>query len=147
MHTGCAATGPPVARIADRASYEEQQRIQLDFSFVAEYSLARRPGLSVNHSLKRSTVQIMKLLRQLIQALAILFAPVIVGPVSAEATRPLSAEQVEEHLQMLRPQPGESRWMEIDWYPSIWEARQKAAEEGKPIFIMAASGGAPPAGC
>jgi hypothetical protein len=48
---------------------------------------------------------------------------------------------------MLKLQPGESRWMEIDWHPSVWEARQKAAAEGKPIFIMAGSGGAPPAGC
>jgi hypothetical protein len=56
------------------------------------------------------------------------------------------AEFVELHG-MIRPQPGESRWMEIDWHPSVWEARQKAAAEGKPIFIMAGSGGAPVAGC
>ena len=49
--------------------------------------------------------------------------------------------------QLFKPQSGESRWMEIDWYPSIWEARQKAASAGKPIFIMAGSGGAPAAGC
>lgn len=48
---------------------------------------------------------------------------------------------------LIKPQAGESRWMEIDWYPNIWEARQKAAAEGKPIFIMAGSGGAPAAGC
>ena len=48
---------------------------------------------------------------------------------------------------LVKRQPGESRWMEIDWYPSVWEARRKAAEEGKPIFLMAGSGGAPVAGC
>ena len=48
---------------------------------------------------------------------------------------------------MVKRQPGESRWMEIDWYPSVWEARKKAAAEGKPIFLMAGSGGAPAAGC
>lgn len=48
---------------------------------------------------------------------------------------------------LIKRQPGESRWMEIDWYPSVWEARQRAAAEGKPIFIMAGSGGAPVAGC
>ena len=21
---------------------------------------------------------------------------------------------------LIKPQPGESRWMEIDWYPSVW---------------------------
>jgi hypothetical protein len=49
--------------------------------------------------------------------------------------------------QLIKRQPGESRWMEIDWYPSIWEARRKAAAEGKPLFLMAGSGGAPAAGC
>jgi hypothetical protein len=66
---------------------------------------------------------------------------------AAQEPNPVSTEQFEKLHQMLRPQPGESRWMEIDWYPTVWEARQKAASEGKPIFLMAGSGGAPPAGC
>jgi hypothetical protein len=48
---------------------------------------------------------------------------------------------------LIKRQPGESRWMEIDWYPTVWEARRKAAAEGKPLFLMAGSGGAPAAGC
>lgn len=48
---------------------------------------------------------------------------------------------------MLKPQPGESRWMEVDWHPSVWEARKKAAAEGKPLLLWAGSGGAPSAGC
>lgn len=48
---------------------------------------------------------------------------------------------------MLKPQPHESRWMEVNWYPSVWEARKVAAAEGKPIFLWAGSGGAPAAGC
>jgi hypothetical protein len=79
--------------------------------------------------------------------LAVLVAATGADPVVADETRPLASKQFEKLHQMLRPQPGESRWMEIDWYPSIWEARQQAAAEGKPIFIMAGSGGAPPAGC
>ena len=68
-------------------------------------------------------------------------------PVAAQGPTPPSTEEIEKLHRMLRPQPGESRWMEIDWYPSVWEARQKAAREGKPIFLLAGSGGAPPAGC
>jgi hypothetical protein len=68
-------------------------------------------------------------------------------PVAAQEPKPLSTEQVEKLHRMFRPQPGESRWMEIDWHPSVWEARQIAAREGKPIFLLAGSGGAPPAGC
>jgi hypothetical protein len=69
------------------------------------------------------------------------------GSLRADKPQSLGAGEFERIHQMIKPQPGESRWMEIDWYPSIWEARQKAASEGKPIFMMAGSGGAPAAGC
>jgi hypothetical protein len=59
----------------------------------------------------------------------------------------LAHVEIEKLHRLIKPQPGESRWMEIDWYPSVWEARQKAAREGKPLFLWAGSGGAPPAGC
>jgi len=59
----------------------------------------------------------------------------------------LPVAEFEKLHKMIKPQAGESRWMEIDWYPNIWEARQKAAKEGKPLFIWAGSGGAPAAGC
>ena len=58
-----------------------------------------------------------------------------------------SLVDVEKLHRLIKPQAGESRWMEIDWYPSVWEARKKAAAEGKPLFLWAGSGGAPSAGC
>ena len=61
--------------------------------------------------------------------------------------RRFSVAQIEKVHRLIKPQPGESRWMEIDWHPNVWEARQKAAREGKPLFLWAGSGGAPPAGC
>lgn len=48
---------------------------------------------------------------------------------------------------LIKPAAGESRWMEIDWHPNVWEARRIAAEQGKPLLLMAGSGGAPAAGC
>ncbi|NIP92373.1 MAG: hypothetical protein GWO24_02400 [Akkermansiaceae bacterium] len=48
---------------------------------------------------------------------------------------------------LIKPGNGESRWMEIDWHPGVWEGRQLAAAAGKPILFMAGSGGAPCAGC
>lgn len=69
------------------------------------------------------------------------------GLIRADEPKPLPTEQFEKLHKMLKPQPGESRWMEIDWHPNIWEARQKAARDGKPLFIWAGSGGAPAAGC
>ena len=44
---------------------------------------------------------------------------------------------------LIKPSPGESPWMEIPWLTSVWEARKKAAAEGKPMFIWAGSGGGP----
>ena len=66
---------------------------------------------------------------------------------AADDATPLPAAQFEKLHALIKPQAGESRWMEIDYYPTVWEARQKAAAEGKPLFLLAGSGGAPPAGC
>ena len=41
---------------------------------------------------------------------------------------------------LIRPQPGESRWMEIPWLIDLHEARKKAASEGKPLFVMSGGG-------
>ena len=81
-------------------------------------------------------------------AALLLAGAVAVGLAPAEEKAgPLSAADFDKLHRMIRPQPGESRWMEVAWYPNVWEARQKAAAEGKPLFIWAGSGGAPAAGC
>jgi hypothetical protein len=78
---------------------------------------------------------------------AFLAAAVLTAALHADEPRQLTdAEFVKLH-RLIKPRPGESRWNEIDWHPSVWEARQKAAAEGKPIVILAGSGGAPAAGC
>jgi hypothetical protein len=59
----------------------------------------------------------------------------------------MSPQQFEALHAMIKRQPGEARYLDIDWYPTVWEARQKAAREGKPLFIWAGSEGAPSAGC
>lgn len=68
-------------------------------------------------------------------------------PSSGQEVKRLSAAEFARLHQMIKPQAGESRWMEIDWHPSVWEARKKAAAEGKPLLLWAGSGGAPSAGC
>jgi hypothetical protein len=40
----------------------------------------------------------------------------------------------------IRPQPGESRWLEIPWLTDVHEARRKAAAEGKPLFVYSGGG-------
>jgi len=46
------------------------------------------------------------------------------------------------HL-MVKPQAGELRFHEIPWLLNVWDARKKAAEEGKPLLIWSGAGGAP----
>ena len=57
----------------------------------------------------------------------------------------LSAEQLAEYLALVKPAEQESPWAKISWQASVWEARQRAAAEGKPILIWS-GGGAPPLG-
>lgn len=59
----------------------------------------------------------------------------------------VSAADFDRLHALIKPQRGESRWMEVDWQPRVWEARRLAAAQGKPLFFMAGSGGAPEAGC
>lgn len=74
-------------------------------------------------------------------------AVVWASPIRADEPKPLHDDQFDKLHKLIQPRAGEARWMEVDWYPSVWEGRQKAAKEGKPLFIWAGSGGAPAAGC
>jgi hypothetical protein len=65
----------------------------------------------------------------------------------ADSAKPHPAEQFDALHKMIKPQAGELRFQEIPWLLSVWEARKKAAAEGKPILVWAGSGGAPIGGC
>lgn len=65
-------------------------------------------------------------------------------PATAPAGTDGSFEQVHA---LIKPHQGESRWMQVPWLTSVWEARKLAAAEGKPIFIWAGSGGGPVGVC
>jgi hypothetical protein len=52
-------------------------------------------------------------------------------------------EQFAELHRLIRSQPGELRFHEIPWLLDVWEARKKAAAEGKPILVWSGAGGAP----
>src|SRR5262245_53081302 len=52
----------------------------------------------------------------------------------------LDGETFAQLRQQIRPQPGESRWMEIPWLIDVHAARQKAAAEGKPLFVYSGGG-------
>jgi hypothetical protein len=48
-------------------------------------------------------------------------------------------------LELIRPRNDEAHVEQVPWINFLWEARLKAAAEGKPIFIWSAGG--PPGTC
>ena len=57
----------------------------------------------------------------------------------------LSDTEYASTLKAVRPAAGEDRFTQIPWLTSLWEARQKAAEQGKPILLWEMDGH--PLGC
>ena len=57
----------------------------------------------------------------------------------------LSDSEYASALKAIRPAAGEDRFAQIPWLTSLWEARQKAAKEGKPILLWEMDGH--PLGC
>ena len=66
-------------------------------------------------------------------------------PLAACAAEPIAPEQFERLHALIRPQEGEDKWAEIPWMTSLWQARQRAAVEGKPILLWEMDGH--PLGC
>ena len=62
------------------------------------------------------------------------------------ATTPaVNEEALAKLLKEIRPQPREDAFDTIPWQVSLWDARVKAAKEGKPILIWEMDGH--PLGC
>ena len=73
-------------------------------------------------------------------------ALLLAATVQAEPARPaLSDTQYASALKAIRPAAGEDRFTRIPWMTSLWEARQKAAVQGKPILLWEMDGH--PLGC
>ena len=80
---------------------------------------------------------------------AMLVAAVVAmsGSVMAEAPQSLTSEQANQLKNLILPHEGENRFWQVAWLNDIWEARQTAAAEGKPIFVWGGSEGAPITNC
>ena len=59
---------------------------------------------------------------------------------AATPAEALTTTTFAQYQKQIKPQPGESRWMNLPWLLDLHEARQKAAAEGKPIFIYSSGG-------
>lgn len=79
-------------------------------------------------------------------ALTATAGPAFAGPPTPALAGPrLTDAEFAAVLAAVRPAPGEDVFAEIAWQTSIWEARQKAAKEGKPILLWEMDGH--PLGC
>ena len=58
-----------------------------------------------------------------------------------------SVEELPGLQSLIKPQPGEAKWLEIPWEIDVLEARKKAAAQGKPIFFLTAGGHSPLGDC
>jgi hypothetical protein len=82
--------------------------------------------------------------------LAILVCAGLIGsPAGAEGDketrRKLKPERFAQLRALIKPSAGEDQWTEIPWMTSLWQARKRAAAEGKPILLWEMDGH--PLGC
>jgi hypothetical protein len=67
-------------------------------------------------------------------------------PASARAAAPAPRpEQFDKIQSLIKPAGEEAKWEQIPWMASLWQARIKAATEGKPILLWEMDGH--PLGC
>jgi len=57
--------------------------------------------------------------------------------------QPIPHTELDRLLDVIKPQPGESPWREIDWLTDVTEARRRAIAEDKPLVIFTAADGSP----
>ncbi len=57
----------------------------------------------------------------------------------------LKSEDFAKLHALIKPRADEENWLQIPWSANLWEARKKAAAEGKPILLWEMDGH--PLGC
>jgi hypothetical protein len=63
----------------------------------------------------------------------------------AVGVEPITPEQFATLHALIKPTSQEEKWSQIPWMESLWQARKKAAAEGKPILLWEMDGH--PLGC
>jgi hypothetical protein len=59
---------------------------------------------------------------------------------AAPAIEPITPEQFKQLQTAIKPAPTEDKWAQIPWMTDLWEARRRAAAEGKPILVWEMDG-------
>ena len=58
----------------------------------------------------------------------------------ARAVEPITPEQFKTLQTVIKPAASEDRWAQIPWMTDLWEARRRAAAEGKPMLVWEMDG-------
>ena len=61
------------------------------------------------------------------------------------AAEPIKPEQFAKVQALIKPDQTEDEWAKIPWMTDLWQARQVAAKQGKPILLWEMDGH--PLGC
>ena len=71
---------------------------------------------------------------------ALVFTFWLAGCLSASAAGPKTLAEFDRLRDLIKPAAEEGAWARVPWKTSLWEARQKAAAEGKPILLWEMDG-------
>ena len=71
--------------------------------------------------------------------------PLLALTSSAAGVEPINPRQFDALHALIRPGADEEKWLQIPWRTSLWDARERAAKEGKPILLWEMDGH--PLGC
>jgi len=66
-------------------------------------------------------------------------------PFSGTTAEAIAPGQFQQLHALIKPQSTEEKWTSIPWLTGLWEARTRAAAEGKPILLWEMDGH--PLGC
>ena len=64
---------------------------------------------------------------------------------TGRGAEPIAPKQFDQIHALIKPHADEDRWTQIPWLSDLWEARKRAAAEGKPILLWEMDGH--PLGC
>jgi hypothetical protein len=79
------------------------------------------------------------------RALALLAGLGVLASAAGAGVEPIKPEEFQRLHTLIKPKAEEDRWAQIPWLTSLWEARQRAAAQGKPILLWEMDGH--PLGC
>jgi hypothetical protein len=106
---------------------------------IMNRNAGHRPG-TANTSISQTHANSMK--QPLLIALAVLTA-ISVSLAATEQNSPaFDPEEFATFHALIKPSANEAQWSQVSWMPStdLWAARQKAAAEGKPLFLWYMAG-------